>query len=217
MISAQHHEWFGVAPYSTVRRRLQFTRCHTSSTFRLLASDREKKETRRPKYAGQRRHSISSERIEFAGEPRYNRLGRIFRIDGDSGMPTIEVNAPLGGLLKAVEQLDSREFEQFFGSVLALRAKRTVNLLSAEETDLLLRINQGLPEELLERYRPLSVKRDERTLTSEEHLELLRLSEEIERREAERVSALANLAAHRKTTLGAVMANLGLRGPSNGV
>jgi len=134
-------------------------------------------------------------------------------------MPTIEVNAPFSGqdLLRAVEQLDSQEFQHFVGKVLALRAKRSANPLPAEETDLLLRINQGLPEELLDRYRPLLLKRDERTLTSEEHAELLRLSDEIEKREADRVSAMANLAAHRKTTLGAVMTDLGLRGPANAV
>ncbi len=98
-------------------------------------------------------------------------------------------------LLRTVEQMDSQGFQQFVGEILAIRARRNGNSLSSEQTNLLLKINQGLPKVLLDRYLPLLEKRDEKKLTAEEHTELLRLSDEVERHEADRVAALAELAA----------------------
>src|SRR5437763_1018048 len=52
--------------------------------------------------------------------------------------------------------------------------------LSQEETELLQRINQGLPPETWARYQALKEKRDARTLTPEEYTELLALTHEVE-------------------------------------
>ena len=65
-------------------------------------------------------------------------------------MPTIHVEAHLSrrDLLKATEQLDPAEFQQFVADVLGLRAQRQAPRLSANESDLLLTINRGLPEDV---------------------------------------------------------------------
>lgn len=55
-------------------------------------------------------------------------------------------------------------------------------------------INRGLPAEATKRYRALVNRRRSRMLTSEEHQELLRLTAEVERLQAERIEHLAELA-----------------------
>jgi hypothetical protein len=79
-----------------------------------------------------------------------------------------------------------------------------------------LRINQGLPEKLLSRYLPLLKKRDDKSLSPEEYAELLRLSEEVEDHQTNRVAALTDVAALRKITLRELMTELGIRGPEHG-
>src|SRR5437879_3741217 len=106
-------------------------------------------------------------------------------------MPTIQVEAHLSrrDLLRATEQLDPAEFQQFVADVLGLRAERQAPRLSTSESDLLLIINRGLPEDLQRRYRELIAKRGQQTLSPEEQSELLRLSDQVEQLEAERLAA----------------------------
>jgi hypothetical protein len=59
-----------------------------------------------------------------------------------------------------------------------------------------------------EAYLQLRGKCDQKILTPNEHAELLDLTEEVERHDANRVQALAELAALRKTTLAQVMSEL---------
>ena len=63
--------------------------------------------------------------------------------------------------------------------------------MKREETELLLKINQGLPLETQKRFNELVTKRQAETLTSDEHQELLHLTEQIENSDAERVKCLA--------------------------
>jgi 16S rRNA C967 or C1407 C5-methylase (RsmB/RsmF family) len=132
-------------------------------------------------------------------------------------MPTIQVEAHLSrrDLLKATEQLDAAEFQQFVAEVLGLRARRQAPYLSASESALLLIVNRGLPENLHERYRDLIGKRRQQTLAAAELEELLRLTDQVEQLEADRLAALSELAQLRQTTLPTLMANLGLRAPAH--
>jgi hypothetical protein len=132
-------------------------------------------------------------------------------------MPTIQVEARLSwhDLLKATEQLDPAEFQQFVAEVLGLRARRQAPHLSAAESRLLLIVNRGLPEGLQQRYRDLLAKRRQHILTPEEHGELLRLSDQVEDYQADRLTALSELAQLRHTTLPELMADLGLRAPAH--
>lgn len=79
------------------------------------------------------------------------------------------------------------------------------------ESELLLAINRDLPAEVLERYRALMNRRRAGTLTPEEHQELLSLTDEAERLQAERIEHLAELAQLRGKPLGALMDELGIR------
>ena len=130
-------------------------------------------------------------------------------------MPTLHVEAQLSSeeLLRAIRQLSPSELEQLIAQIMALRAQLTAPQLSPPETDLLLRINQGLPEEWRQRYNTLVAKRRAQTLTPDEHGELLRLTDEVEKLEGARLEALVELAKLRQTSLPSLMQTLGIPVP----
>jgi len=98
--------------------------------------------------------------------------------------------------------------------VIALRAKRQAPSLPQVEAELLLKINAGVPPDIQERYDELLAKRQAETLTPDEYAELLRLTEQVEELEVQRVEYLVALARLRGTSLTALMADLGLRPPA---
>ena len=128
-------------------------------------------------------------------------------------MSTIQAEAQLSynELLKAVEQLSLPELEQFVPQIIALQARYKAPTLPRDEADLLLRINQGVPSNIQERYDRLVTKRRAETLTPDEYSELLRLTDRIEKLEAKRVEYIAELARLRKTSLTALMKELGIQ------
>ncbi|HYH47567.1 MAG TPA: STAS/SEC14 domain-containing protein [Thermoanaerobaculia bacterium] len=113
-------------------------------------------------------------------------------------------------LYSAIQRLDPGELERFVARVIALHAQRSAPHLSARETELLQTINRGLPPAGHQRYEELMERRRRETLTPAEHQELLQLTEEAERLQAERVEALAELARLRGLPLASVVEQLGL-------
>lgn len=85
--------------------------------------------------------------------------------------------------------------------------------LPHEETELLQQINQGLPPETWARYQALKEKRDARTLTPDEHAELLALTHEVELWNAHRLELVLALAQLRQVPLRIMMDELGLTPP----
>jgi small-conductance mechanosensitive channel len=116
-------------------------------------------------------------------------------------------------LLKAVGQLNMPELERFTSEVIALQAQKKAPSLPRSESELVLKINQGLPEKFKRRYDELIEKRRAETLSQKEYKELLRMTQETEKFEAQRVECLAQLAKTRKTTLSVLMKSLGLQNP----
>ena len=118
-------------------------------------------------------------------------------------------------LLDSAAQLDTPELEHFVSEVLALQAKRRAPHLSRDEAALLQKINQGLPPDVQQRYDTLIEKRQEETLTSDEHQELITMNDQIEEADAERVKDLVTLAQLRKVSITALMDELGIHPPSH--
>jgi len=116
-------------------------------------------------------------------------------------------------LLEAASQLNPKELEQFVSQVIALQARRRVPSPSKTETELLMKINNGLPADVRARYRVLIKKRQEESLSEEEYEELIRLSDQTEWLQVERLEALIELAQLRGTTLDALMDSLGIKAP----
>jgi hypothetical protein len=119
-------------------------------------------------------------------------------------------------LLKAVEQLQPPDLDRFVSEVIALRAHRQTQGLTPSETELLLKINQGLPPELRQKWDELMHKREAEKLTHQEYQELLRLTDQVEALQANRVKFMVELAQIRKKSLSELMQELGLRAPANG-
>jgi hypothetical protein len=129
-------------------------------------------------------------------------------------MPTIQIAADQ--LLEAARQLPPPEFNQLVERLLAWRGQlmNAAPRLSAAETELLLKINQGFAPAPQQRYDELLEKRDARTLTPAEYQELLDLTDQVEAFNVERVQALADLARLRQVSLPEVMRQLGLDTPA---
>jgi hypothetical protein len=127
-------------------------------------------------------------------------------------MAMVRVQAQIApeDLLKAVEQLDPSELEQFVARVIALRARRQAPILPAAEADLLTQINQELAAEVQQRYDALLMKRRAERLSLAEHSELLRLTEQLEQRQAERAEQVAQLAYLRGVAAAQLIDELGL-------
>jgi hypothetical protein len=129
-------------------------------------------------------------------------------------MIRVEAQVSAEQLLKAVEQLPPQELEAFVTQVLRLRAQREAPSLPVSESELLLKINQGIPSGLQNRFNELIAKRQALTLTEAEHAELIQLSDQIEQLDAERIAPLAELARLRNQSLTEVMQDLGIQPPA---
>jgi len=87
--------------------------------------------------------------------------------------------------------------------------------LPEPDANLLKQINRGFPESWWNHYHELIRKRQESLLSAEEHLELIRLTDQVERREAKRLQALVKLAKLRRQPLTSLMKDLGLPGKTD--
>lgn len=123
-------------------------------------------------------------------------------------MPTIHIETEQ--LLHAALQLPRAELEQFVTRLLVLSIQQDTPCLAQAESKLLLKINQGLPPATQQKLEELIAKRQTQTLTPEEHQELIRLTEDIEKSDAERLRYLLELAALRNLSLDELTRRLGI-------
>lgn len=117
-------------------------------------------------------------------------------------------------LLKAVSKLPPPELDRFIAQAAKLRSPVIGRRLSRRESELLLKVNRGVPADVQRRYDALITKRQDFTLTSAEYDELLKLTDEIERLDAQRIEYLSELARLRKKPLTVVMDELGIQAPA---
>ena len=125
-------------------------------------------------------------------------------------MATIQVQVSREELLQAIQQRDKTEFAGLVTEILSLRAQRAAPILPADETALLQRVNQRLTDADQRRRAQLLENLAAETLTAEEHTELIRLNDEAERLNAQRLEALVQMAALRQVSLRQVMQDSGL-------
>ncbi len=127
-------------------------------------------------------------------------------------MPTNPSNKEVSTtkLLQATANLSSLELENFVSQAIILRTKRHASSVSHDETELLLKINQGLPSRLQKRFDELAEKLQMETMNAEEREDFLRLTNRIEKQDAQRIELLGKLAEIRQQSLDEVMRDLGL-------
>jgi hypothetical protein len=125
-------------------------------------------------------------------------------------MDTVQVQTqiPMENLLHGVEQLSLPDLENFVSRVMEIQAQRKAPTLSAEESELLLRINQGLSPDTWKQYEELKQKRRAGTLTEMEHQTLIDISNQIEEANARRMESLGQLAILRNVSPEKLMADL---------
>jgi hypothetical protein len=113
-------------------------------------------------------------------------------------------------LLNAVERLPPGEVEQLYQRVRKIRSNHRQVRAPAAEAELLAKVNRGFSEAWWNRYERLLEKRRRESLTATEHRDLLRLTNVLEKREANRLKFLVRLAHLRGCTLPELMKDLGL-------
>lgn len=124
-------------------------------------------------------------------------------------MPTIQIESDQ--LLNAALQMPEEEFQRFVTRLFTLKAQERTPALSERESELLTGINQGLSSADARRMKELIGKRQSYTLTENELQELIRLTDESERLNVERLKHLLELAQLRGVTLDEVMNQLHIR------
>lgn len=133
-------------------------------------------------------------------------------------MPTIQITSRVEldfeEVLQGMAGLQMQDLERLVDRAIALQAQRRAPSLSRHETELLQKINAGLPAQVRQRYEELNVKLHEETVTPEEHRELLQLVEQVELADAERLRHLIELARLRNVSVEALMSQLDIRRPA---
>jgi hypothetical protein len=124
-------------------------------------------------------------------------------------MPTIEIEPEQ--LLQAALQMSREELERFVARLFALKASQETAGLTEKETELLMKINQGLPPDMQRRLDELIDKRRSYAITEEELQELIRLTDQTESFDVERLKYLIELAHLRGVTLDDLVARLGIK------
>jgi hypothetical protein len=125
-------------------------------------------------------------------------------------MATVQVQTqiPLENLLRGVEELSLPDLENFVTQVMQIQAQRKAPSLTAEESKLLLRINQGLSPDVWQQYEALKQKRSAGTLTEADHQTLINIGNRVEEVNARRIESLARLAVLRNVSLDTLIADL---------
>jgi hypothetical protein len=126
---------------------------------------------------------------------------------------TSQIELDVDEVLNGVACWQTKEVEQFADQVMALLARRRAPSLPKNESELLQKINQGLPSEVWKRYEELNAKLHEESITPEEHQELLAIIDRIELADAERMKQLIKLARLRNVSIATLMEQLDIRRP----
>lgn len=113
-------------------------------------------------------------------------------------------------LLRAIDRLDRSQIRPFVEQILHRAARRLAPHLDRRESELLEAINRGLPAELEGRYRELIAEREAETLGPAELEELMSLTIQAEKLQAERMENLVDLAQLRGVSLTDLMTELGI-------
>lgn len=132
-------------------------------------------------------------------------------------MPTVKIEAQISALdlLQAVQQLSQPELEQFIEQFLQFHAQKIAPSLSTKESELLIKINQDLPQELRHLYQILIDKRNQGTLTESEYQQLLESTEQVEKYQAQRLEYLTQLAQIRQISVTNLISQMGLKPINN--
>lgn len=124
-------------------------------------------------------------------------------------MPTTQVESDQ--LLHVAMQMPEDEFQRFVTNLFKLKARERILTLPERESELLSKINEGLSPADAKRMNALIAKRQSHAISKDELEELIKLTDEAERLNVERIKNLLELAHLRGVTLDEVMEQLQIR------
>lgn len=119
-------------------------------------------------------------------------------------------------VVAVARELDTKDLEAVIHDLLTMRAQRSAPALPREEAALLAKINRGVSPEKLQRFESLQARRRAEAMNDQEQTELIALTEEMEKMDAQRVKHLAKLAQIRKISLRELMSQIGLSASIHG-
>jgi len=131
---------------------------------------------------------------------------------------SIQIPPELEGKLRESAAEAGMDINEYVVQILKgqLRPQASKDVGKAErEKELLQKISLGIPVSTWKRYNYLKDLRDREQLDPEEHAELIRISDQIEEANAERMKYLVELAKLRNEPLREVMESLGIKPDAN--
>ncbi len=114
-------------------------------------------------------------------------------------------------IFQSLSELNISELDEVMQQILVLRRKKNRVVLSENETELLRKINIGIPASIQKRYAGLVKKRAKETISEMELDELFELTEFMEARTAKRLAYLIELAKLRNQTLDETLMQLDIK------
>ena len=132
-------------------------------------------------------------------------------------MPSLQVSSNVKidfqEVLKGFAKSEVSDLERFMEQLSILIARKKVPSLSKKETELIKKINRGLPEKIQSRYSKLLPKSVNHSLTETEYQELSDILPMMENLGVERLKHMIELATLWETSVDEVMKRLGIKPP----
>ncbi len=117
----------------------------------------------------------------------------------------------LNTIYQSLTALNVLELDNVMQQIITLRRKKLPSVLSQSETELLRKINAGVPFEIQKRFDNLIKKRISETLNDEEYQELIELTAYMENHGVQRLEHLIELAKLRNVTLDEIIEQLQIK------
>ena len=128
-----------------------------------------------------------------------------------NGMPDFQA------VSSSLPQFELAQLDELLQKIMQLRAEKLDSITPQTEEELIRKINEGLPEEIQNRYGFLCQKLDEENMTEEEHQELLRLTEISEEHMVQRVEYMMQYAKIKNMPFKKVVAKFNVNKPESDV
>jgi hypothetical protein len=125
-------------------------------------------------------------------------------------MPVEVAKSKVDKVLQEIARFTPHQLERVIQNASILRVEKLNRVMPSRESEVLEIINRGLGNQKQARIDVLRDKLENENITPREHAQLIKLSEEVEKLAAERLQALMELAAVRKSSVAKLMRELQL-------
>jgi hypothetical protein len=126
-------------------------------------------------------------------------------------MNTVVQSPQLNNIYQLLNSLNINELEAVMQQIIGIRKQKMPNVLSETETDLLKKINIGIPNVIQKRYDKLLKNKAKETLSEIEYNELLELTSYIENHDNQRLKQIIALAQYRNQSLDETLISLEIK------